>query len=287
MPSRPLTPATHSGLGLVGGGGGVLGGLGSLPFPHPERVTRQGPVSGQFSTALFRLTSGGRSLGNPRTPQRQLHGWLPRPKKGRLEQQMAGKPSGAAPPHPGQGTNVGTDYSGTPGPPSESETSPCTPPPPPARFRGSSQLEWQSVSRQGRGRAGAHLGVRRGVARPASQPSSGDSAAPALSLGGESPQVASGRGVTAVTRPPLRENAVSRALHQPRGQGAPAAEASPAQRPRLRPAGKPREPERGWRSHVSGRPVPPPPPARRDPANPGRSRVTLKPPSCPTGASRG
>lgn len=29
------------------------------------------------------------------------------------------------------------------------------------------------------------------------------------------------------------------------------------------------------------------PPARGDPANPGRSRVTLKPPSCPTEASRG
>lgn len=38
--------------------GGWLGGLGSLPFPHPERVTRQGPVSGQFSTALWKPREG-------------------------------------------------------------------------------------------------------------------------------------------------------------------------------------------------------------------------------------
>ena len=45
---------------------------------------------------------------------------------------------------------------------------------------------------------------------------------------------------TAVTRPPLRENAVSRALHQPRGGGLVAGGSPP-----LRSAGKPREPEQG------------------------------------------
>lgn len=95
-----------------------------------------------------------------------------------------------------------------------------------------------------------------------------------------------GRGVTAVTRPPLRENAVSRALHQPRrggsgGRQAPSAAAGAASR---REAAGARE--RGG-ARVWGRPVPPPPPVRGDPANPGRSRVTLKPPSCPARGRRG
>lgn len=69
--------------------------------------------------------------------------------------------------------------------------------------------------------------------------------------GPESPQVASGReGVTAVARPPLRENAASRALHQPRGRAG--GRRSPARRRGLHPAGEPREPERGWRSRFGG-----------------------------------
>lgn len=47
-----------------------------------------------------------------------------------------------------------------------------------------------------------------------------------------------------MTRPPLQENAVSRALHQPRGGGS-AADRFRAQWPGLCPAVKPREPERG------------------------------------------
>lgn len=84
-----------------------------------------------------------------------------------------------------------------------------------------------------------------------------------------------------MTRPPLQENAVSRALHQQLGGGSAADRFLAAQRPELCPAGKPREPERGWdaRRFIWGDPSLP----RAGPlAHPGRSSdITLKPPSCP------
>lgn len=189
---------------------------------------------------------------------------------------MAGKPSGAAPPHPRPGGRrwhrLGLGLLGSSG----SDTAPSTPPlPPPAGFGDRGRLEFQSVSRQGRCREGANPEAKKGVARPVGAAGFRGLCGARSFPGSESPQVASGRGggVTAVTPPPLRENAVSRALHQPRGggsRGRPVLSAAAG----LRPAGKPRSPSGGWRARVWGRPVPPPPPARGDPANPGRSRVT-------------
>lgn len=99
----------------------------------------------------------------------------------------------------------------------------------------------------------------------------------------QSPQVAEGRGggVSTVTRPPLQENAVSRALHQQLGGASAADRFLAAQRPELCPAGKPRKPERGWdaRRFIWGDPSLP----RAGPlAHPGRfSDITLKPLSYP------
>ena len=89
-----------------------------------------------------------------------------------------------------------------------------------------------------------------------------------------------------MTRPPLRENAVSQALHQPRGGGSggrrvPSTAAGAAFRREARGA------QAGGGARVSGSPVPPPSLARGDPANPGLSRVTLKPPSGPAGGEPG
>lgn len=80
---------------------------------------------------------------------------------------MAGKPSGAAPPHPRPGGRrwhrLGLGLLGSSG----SDTAPSTPPlPPPAGFRDPGRLEFQSVSRQGRCREGANPEAKKGVARP-------------------------------------------------------------------------------------------------------------------------
>lgn len=90
-----------------------------------------------------------------------------------------------------------------------------------------------------------------------------------------------------MTRPPLRENAVSWALHQPRGggsgdrRGPSAAVGIGSRREAVGARG------RGWRAHFRGSLVPPPPPTRGDPANPGRSRIPLNPASCLAGEKRG
>lgn len=111
------------------------------------------------------------------------------------------------------------------------------------------------------------------------------SAAPVPSPGLQSPQVAEGRGggVTTVTRLPLQENAVSRALHQPRGGGS-AADRFPAQWPGLRPAVKPREPERGGVPALAFGDEPSLLHSGPPRLHPGRSGdITLKPPSCHRG----
>lgn len=200
---------------------------------------------------------------------------------------MAGKPSGAAPPHPRPGGRrwhrLGLGLLGSSG----SDTAPSTPPlPPPAGFRDPGRLEFQSVSRQGRCREGANPEAKKGVARPVGAAGfrglCGARSFPGLrepagrEWEGRGSHCCDAAASAGKRRVPGTAPAAGRGLPRPTGP-----QRSGGAESRREAA----EPERGWRARVWGRPVPPPPPARGDPANPGCSRVTLKPLSCPAGAA--
>lgn len=178
---------------------------------------------------------------------------------------MAGKPPGAAPPDPrpgdcrwhGRGLGLLRPPLGAKALPTLLSLRR------PAGLRDRGQLEFQSASRQGRCRLRANLGAEVGVARPVW-------AAGFRGLWGARffPRLREPagrewerRGVTAVTRPPLRENAVSRALHQPRGGGSggrrvPCAVAGAAFR-REAPGARAGGGARAFRGDQSLRPFPP------------------------------
>lgn len=197
---------------------------------------------------------------------------------------MAGKPSGAAPaPILARGTVAGTDSVWD-------SWAPSTPPlPPPAGLADWGRLEFQSVSRQGRCKEGANPEAKKGVARPV-----GAAGCRGLCGARSSPRLREpagreweGRGSHCCDAAASAGKRRVPGTAPAGGEGAPAADGSPAQRPGRVPQGNRRSRSGGWRARVWGRPAPPPSPACGDPANPGRSRVTLKPPSCPAGERRG
>lgn len=195
---------------------------------------------------------------------------------------MAGKPSGAAPPHLRQGTVADTDEIPYSVAPFWEQNLSLLPP--------GSGTAASFHFNQCRDRAGAGRELireqSRGSPDGSALPGSSDSATPAPSLGSESPQVASGRGggnhcrdaaaSAGKRRVPGTAPAAGRGLRRPMGPQQRDGGCVP-QRSRGSPRGGGARAFRGDRSLR--------PPARGDPANPGLSRVTLKPPSCPTGAS--
>lgn len=196
-----------------------------------------------------------------------------------------GSPSPSSP----GGPSLASTRSGTPRLSSGSNTAPSALPlPPPARFRDRAGLNFN----QCRDRAGAGRELirkrRSGSPDRSALPGSGDSAAPAPSPGSESPQVASGRegGVTAVTRPPLRENAVSRALHQPRSGGS-RGRPVPSAAAGLRPAGKPRSPSGGVARARLGETGPSAPSRPRGPGQSGALPRHLETSKLPRGGETG
>lgn len=278
------SPGAHSfrlaGLGLVGWGPGFTS------ISHSERGLGQGRASAQFFPSVCRLTWGGSSLGNSSSQDSPARAPPLAPRTEGKETPAAdgrealwGSPSPSSP----GGSSQAPTRSGTPG----------LPVLPLFLLRPGSGAGAGLNFNQCRDRAGAGRELirkrRRGSPERSALPGSGDSAAPAPSPGSGSPQVASGRGggVTAVTRPPLRENAVSRALHQPRGGGS-GGRRVPSAAAGLCPAAKRREPEQGGGARAFGgdRSLRPLPPAGTRPIR-GAPAVTLKPPSCPAGERRG
>lgn len=141
---------------------------------------------------------------------------------------------------------------------------------------------------QGRCRAGAHQRAEKGSPGRSAPPASGDSAAPAPSpaprarrsrVGGEGSYRCDAAASAGKRRVPGTAPAAGRGLGGRRVPGAAAGAALRREAPGAR-AGDGARAFRGDR-------FPPPPPARGDPANPGRSRVTLKPPSYPAGGESG
>lgn len=226
--------------------------MGGLHFPVPTlRGQGQGRASAQFFTSAEQVNLGREKLKKLQFPGLPgagfAHGSQDRREVGRLQQQMAGKPCGAAPPypHPGdrrwlrRGLGLLSPPLGAKAPWHSSCGSSSR-----ARGQGPARISIRVLDRAGAGpgliserRRGRQGGLRRRLPGTLRRPLLPRLREPA---GREW----EGRGATAVTRPPLRENAVSRALHQPRGGGL-VAGGSPAQRRALRSAGKPREPEQG------------------------------------------
>lgn len=174
--------------------------MGGLHFPVPTlRGQGQGRASAQFFTSAEQVNLGREKLKKLQFPGLPgagfAHGSQDRREVGRLQQQMAGKPCGAAPPYPHPGDRRWLRRGLGLLSPLWERKLPGTPPVgPPAGLGARGQLEFRSGSWTGqvpgRGSSASGEGVARAVCAAGFRGLCGARSFP----GSESPQVASGRG---------------------------------------------------------------------------------------------